>query len=137
MGCRSIGFLKIIRACDENGSPKPTIYTDLGRSYFMFELIVHQSYKELSDQATDQVTDQVQKLVFLLKDKPLSRRQIMEKFNLTHAHSFRKLYLSPSLDAGYVVMTIPDKPNSSKQKYKLSPLGLKLLKNLNNKNPLS
>ena len=80
------------------------------------------------------MTDQVQKLLLLLNHEPLSRKELMVKLNLTHTHSFRNVYLLPSIKAGYVVMTIPDKPNSNKQKYKLSDLGLQILNLLNKDN---
>jgi len=43
---------------------------------------------------------------------------MMEMMNLNHRQSFRKTYLLPALEAGLIEMTIPDKPNSSKQKYR-------------------
>ncbi|WP_320171125.1 Fic family protein [Maridesulfovibrio sp.] len=37
--------------------------------------------------------------------------------------SFRELYLKPALEEGLVEMTIPDKPNSRNQKYRLTEKG--------------
>lgn len=42
----------------------------------------------------------------------------MELLGLKHRPSFRNNYLLPALELGYVEMTILDKPNSSKQKYR-------------------
>ncbi|WP_370573848.1 Fic family protein [Methanomethylovorans sp.] len=36
---------------------------------------------------------------------------------------FRKKYLMPALENGLIEMTIPDKPRSGKQKYKLTEKG--------------
>lgn len=124
---RGTGMPKIIRACQNNGSPMPIIHTNPDRTFFMFELSIHPAYKALNEQVPDQVSDQVLKLLILLKDEPLSRKELMDKLKLVHAHSFRELYLLPSMNAGYVVMTIPDKPRSINQKYSLSPLGLNIL----------
>jgi len=40
---------------------------------------------------------------------------------------FRHQVLNPLLDAGLIEMTIPDKPRSSKQRYRLTQKGRELL----------
>ena len=40
---------------------------------------------------------------------------------------FRNQVLRPLLDAGLIEMTIPDKPTSSKQKYRLTEMGKQIL----------
>lgn len=42
----------------------------------------------------------------------------MELLGLKHRPTFKENYLLPALELGYIEMTIPDKPNSSKQKYR-------------------
>jgi ATP-dependent DNA helicase RecG len=41
---------------------------------------------------------------------------------------FRNQVLRPLLDAGFIEMAIPDKPTSSKQKYRLTEAGKQILK---------
>ena len=45
---------------------------------------------------------------------------------------FRNQVLNPLIDCGFIEMTIPDKPRSSKQKYRLTEQGKKLLKTMEN-----
>lgn len=42
---------------------------------------------------------------------------------LSDAKSFRRLYLRKAIDAGLVEMTIPGKPRSKSQRYRLTQLG--------------
>ena len=44
----------------------------------------------------------------------------------------RTRYLTPLIDAGWLSMTVPDKPRSSKQKYITSEKGKKILKGEDN-----
>lgn len=43
---------------------------------------------------------------------------------------FRKTYIKPAIKEGFIEMTIPDKPNSRFQKYRLTSKGEKLKKQL-------
>ena len=47
-------------------------------------------------------------------------RQVLALKDLKH---FRKTYLQPALDAGLIEMTLPDKPHSRRQRYRLTPRG--------------
>ena len=49
---------------------------------------------------------------------PRSKRKMMDYLGFTDSKNFRERYLVPLLNAGKIEMTIPDKPNSRKQKYK-------------------
>jgi len=59
----------------------------------------------------------VEKLLDALGDDELSVRDLMARMGLKHRPSFRALYLNPAMRQGFVEMTIPETPNSSKQKY--------------------
>ncbi|PJC85871.1 cell filamentation protein Fic [Vibrio sp. HA2012] len=52
-----------------------------------------------------------------------SHSELMGKVRLKHRPTFRKKYLLPALEAGYVEMLYPDSPKSPKQKYLLSESG--------------
>lgn len=48
---------------------------------------------------------------------PRSKNEIMTYLGLKDRKSFRMIYLKPLLNEGKLLMTLPDKPNSKKQKY--------------------
>ena len=50
-------------------------------------------------------------------DTPKSRESIQSHINIKNRDYFRKHILKPLLEKGLLLMTIPDKPTSSKQKY--------------------
>jgi hypothetical protein len=53
----------------------------------------------------------------------MSREQIQGRLELRDEKHFRRAYLIPALEAGFIEMTIPDKPRSSKQRYRITPKG--------------
>lgn len=54
----------------------------------------------------------------------------MVLLGLKHLKIFRTNYLQPLLDAGWLEMTVPGKPRSSKQKYRLTEKGRELQEQL-------
>lgn len=73
-----------------------------------------------------QVTGQVQCLLQAIQGEQ-SRKELMSLLKLTRRDNFEKLYLKPALLQNLFEMTIPDKPNSRMQKYRLTDLGRKKL----------
>jgi hypothetical protein len=53
----------------------------------------------------------------------MKRTAIQAALGLRHEDYFREAYLGPALEAGFIEMTVPDKPKSSAQKYRLTSLG--------------
>ena len=67
-------------------------------------------------------------MIFCQKDKSAS--EIQELLGLKHRETFLNNYLKPLLSSGWIAMTIPDKPTSRLQKYRLTDKGQALLKEL-------
>ena len=71
----------------------------------------------------DEVEEQKDPLVDTLREAigkdTLSATEIMKRLGLSHRPTFRQNYLNPALSHGVIEMTIPDKPNSRNQKYRL------------------
>ena len=58
----------------------------------------------------------------------MKRREIQAALGLKHEDHFREVYLLPALELESIEMTLPDKPRSSKQRYRITPRGKKILK---------
>ena len=60
-------------------------------------------------------------------DDELTRRELQGRLKLKGEENFRNLYLMPALNAGLMEMTIPEKPRSRLQKYRLTEKGKAVL----------
>ncbi len=58
---------------------------------------------------------------------PVSRETLQEAAGIKHREHFRKVHLEPALNSGLLERTIPDKPRSSKQRYRTTESGLRVL----------
>jgi len=111
------------------GSGVPRILRSYGKECFKFtENFLRMTFpvsEQVTEQVTEQVSEQVKELISIL-DKEMNRQEIQTKLGLSHRENFRSNYLKPALEQGFIEMTIPDKPNSSLQKYRLTILGRQL-----------
>lgn len=88
----------------------------------ILKTIVNNASYPLNPQAKPQVGPQVDLLLDVLKNsgnKAMSRDELQSELSLKDRKSFRKHYLKPALDADLIEMTLPDKPNSPLQCYRL------------------
>lgn len=56
----------------------------------------------------------------------MKRSEIQSLLEIRHRDYFSDQFLNPAIKAGFIEMTIPEKPKSSKQKYRLTDEGKKL-----------
>lgn len=80
----------------------------------------------LTPQVSPQVTPQVAELLKTLQSgvkKEVDREGLQISLGLHDRKSFRERYLKPALAIGLIAMTLPDKPNSRLQKYRLTDKG--------------
>jgi hypothetical protein len=78
--------------------------------------------EEVCGQAKPEVTPEVGKLLAVM-DGELSAVSLRSRLRLKAEKNFRVLYVRPALEAGLIERTIPDKPNSRLQKYRLTAKG--------------
>lgn len=91
---------------------------------FMLRMILA-TVTSSTPEVTQEVTPEVRLLSVLAGE--MTRQQLKEALGLKDDEHFRKAYLLPALDAGLIEMTIPDKPRSSKQKYRLTDKGRQVM----------
>ncbi len=91
---------------------------------FMLRMILDTVTTSTPEVATE-VTPEVRLLSFLSGE--MTRQQLKKALGLKDDEHFRKAYLLPALSAGLIEMTIPDKPRSSKQKYRLTDKGRQVM----------
>ncbi|MFO7869314.1 MAG: putative DNA binding domain-containing protein [Bacteroidales bacterium] len=115
---------------EQLGSGVPRILQAYSKDSFKFSenylrMIFPASEKNTTQatmQVTMQVTTQVEDLLKVFTGEH-TRQDLQDKLNLANRENFRKNYLQPALDNGLIELTIPEKPNSSKQKYRLTEKG--------------
>ncbi|MDR2489235.1 MAG: Fic family protein [Desulfovibrio sp.] len=81
-------------------------------------------------QVAPQVTPQVEQLLRILSgagEGGLSRKELLDASGLRDRKSFADRWLAPALAAGFIEMTLPGKPHSRLQRYKITPSGNRIL----------
>jgi predicted HTH transcriptional regulator len=133
------GVPRIFSQVAEQGFPEPGI-RELGlRVRFIFPLpemiavedrapVGGQSKFEEPTQSPTQSADPVVRLLRTLVDGPLASGELRKRLNLKHRPTFRENYLHPALEKGYIELTIPEKPTSRLQKYRLTEKGRQRLR---------
>jgi ATP-dependent DNA helicase RecG len=151
---RNTGIPTILQVMRRNGSPEPRFETDEDRSFFLVRLPLRSAPSVATAQVAAQVakgfnslsnsvlenlkaifseaTAQVAAQVVIYCQTPRSAREMMAHMGLTHRQSFQANYLNPLLDGGVLERTIPNKPNSRLQKYRLTAKAKAWLTDLRN-----
>ena len=122
---RSTGIPKILKEMAANGSPAPLFETDDDRLSFVIRLPRHPLalvHSGGTQQVTTQVTTQVGALLSRMGGE-MTRQAIQDALELANREHFRKTYLAPALEQGVIEMTVPNKPNSRSQRYRLTDIG--------------
>jgi len=89
---------------------------------FMLEAI-YQAIITVTPEVTPVVTPEVERLLNVLWEKPLGKQEILLALGLKDEKNLRELYIKPALQGGLIELTIPDKPTSSKQQYRITEKG--------------
>ena len=126
------GTNRVIDECRAWGIVAPTFKVDMGVTTVTFKAEILPG-SDLQAPSRHQVgtksalsLDQVQ--VLENAGEPRSMSELMGPSGRSDRTKFRHQVLAPLIDIGLLEMTIPDKPRSSKQKYRTTAAGLDLLR---------
>jgi len=125
------GTLNIIKWCEQNGNPAPSWEERAGSVCVVFFKAVVPGREKVSREVGTKLglsRDQVRIIKYLVKERAIT--ELMDHLERSNRTKFRDQVLKPLIEAELVEMTIPDKPRSSKQRYRLTDKGLKFLEEL-------
>jgi len=117
-------YYQAINSSTEKSDAEPFVY-------FMLKMIRDAINEVATDtpQDTPHVTPQVERLLKALNGT-MSREDLQQALGLKDRKSFRLVYLLPALDSALIEMTIPTKPQSKMQKYRLTEFGKQVRKRM-------
>lgn len=136
---RGTGMPKILQAIRKNDSPQPIFHTDEDRSYFVVELSIHPKFLKKGEQtvevrpgAESRAESRAESVIVIkiLNSAFLSMREIAKSLNKKTITGSLKRTIKKLIDDGLIEYTIPGKPSSRLQKYRLTAKGKKIKANL-------
>jgi ATP-dependent DNA helicase RecG len=122
------GIKRIRNVCREYGIAEPRI--EVSANWFTMAFPRHGDHEaEAVGEVTPEVTPEVRNMLSVL-DREMARRDIMSAPGLSDEKHFREHYQQTAIRLGLIEMTIPDKPRSRDQKYRLTDQGKAILRRL-------
>jgi len=123
------GIARIFNACRRGGVPEPELKFDSGGVWMTF--LFDQAYLramaaprtvQVTPDVTPEVTPEVCRLLLALLGD-MSRAELMAALALKDEKHFRERYQQVAVSMGFIEMTVPDKPKSRLQRYRLTAAG--------------
>lgn len=130
------GYERITEACREQGTPEPTVESDGNGVWIKWAWVnpttdAHRIRPRgesndgppVTPPVTPPVGDPVERLLLALAAGALGGAALRAHLQLRDKTHLRERDINPALAAGFIEMTIPDKPNSRLQRYRLTEAG--------------
>lgn len=131
------GTNRVIAMCEKHGSAPPVFEERQGFLIVTFKVQMvaagttesseAQSGAQLTTQSATQSTDPVTRLLYCLAQGAMSAGELRLALKIKHRPTFRANYLHPAMAEGLIEYTLPDKPNSRLQKYRLTQAGREIM----------
>lgn len=114
------GSVLIQKACTDHGLPLPKwSESDQGVRLTFF---AHPGAQEATKEDSQKVSREIKRMLTVFTGD-MSRRELQDILGLKDDEHFRLAYLKPAIEQNLISLTIPEKPSSGKQKYRLTKKG--------------
>ncbi|MHB1642977.1 MAG: RNA-binding domain-containing protein [Acidithiobacillus sp.] len=125
------GVRRIFTEAQELGLPEPQIKEIGMRVRFIVPLLepisLRKETQPIGEQVSEQVSEQVLSMLQACWVRERSKQELLEAAGLANVYLNYKRHIAPLLGQSLLAMTIPDKPQSRLQKYRLTDQGRELL----------
>jgi ATP-dependent DNA helicase RecG len=130
------GIERMVQACHQAGLEDPVFAPEAGGFWVTFRFGPQWAVGGVTGSATGSATgsmpekirgNPVFRLVWTVGKAELAPSEIQQRLGLLHRPTFRENYLRPALQQRLLEMTLPDKPASRLQRYRLTDTGKLLL----------
>lgn len=118
---RQDDYYHALAAADERAEATPFV------EFMLTALLNALQQAVTTEQVSDHVSDQVNRTLKALAAGELGGAELMRMLGLSHRPTFRKNYLYPALDGGWIERTQPGSPRSPTQRYRLTGKGQRWL----------
>jgi predicted HTH transcriptional regulator len=138
------GVQRVFEQIAEAGLPEPRVEEVMDRLRFTVYVLSHapegpsatgehqgnasseQGVSKSSEQVS-KMSEQAQALLSLASEDARSRAELLSGIGLSDAYGNYKRHLLPLIEGGYLARTIPEKPNSQNQRYRITVAGREIL----------
>ncbi len=138
------GTLEIFHLLEEAHLSRPQFNIQEGFKVILYRPWTQTNQATIHDTIQDTIHDTIHdgkylplenlthRLVWKIQGE-MSRDELMATLELKNRDNFQKSYIKPAIENGLLENTLPDKPTSKNQKYRLTKKGITLQKKLKNK----
>ena len=91
------------------------------------EQVSEQVDEQVSEQVDEQVSEQVKAILKAAESAPRSKQELLKAAGFTSVYLNYKRHILPLLEQELIERTLPEKPTSRLQKYRLTEKGRSLL----------